>query len=99
MRCPRSGQIQPVDGGCCPLSANSASGGAHVCKHPDVVDAELAREIAARRIIGSFTEPPWHNMHTSGIGVVPKKNDKWNAISSTCPLPDAPISGVFSILL
>ena len=31
MRCPRSWQIQPVDGGCCPLSANSASGGAHVC--------------------------------------------------------------------
>ena len=30
MRCPRSRQIQPVDGGCCPLSANSASGGAHV---------------------------------------------------------------------
>ena len=32
MRCPCSRQIQPVDGGCCPLSANSASGGAHVCK-------------------------------------------------------------------
>ena len=32
MRCPRSRQIQPVDGGCCPLSANSASGGAHVYK-------------------------------------------------------------------
>ena len=32
MRCPRSWQIQPVDGGCCPLSGNSASGGAHVCK-------------------------------------------------------------------
>ena len=32
MRNPRSRQIQPVDGGCCPLSANSASGGAHVCK-------------------------------------------------------------------
>ena len=31
IRCPRSQQIQPVDGGCCPLSANSASGGAHVC--------------------------------------------------------------------
>ena len=30
MWCPRSRQIQPVDGGCCPLSANSASGGAHV---------------------------------------------------------------------
>ena len=30
MRCLRSRQIQPVDGGCCPLSANSASGGAHV---------------------------------------------------------------------
>ena len=29
---PRSRQIQPVDGGCCPLSANSASGGTHVCK-------------------------------------------------------------------
>ena len=31
MRCPRSWQIQPVDGGCCPLSANSASGGVHEC--------------------------------------------------------------------
>ena len=36
MRCPRSRQIQPVDGGCCPLSANSASGGAHVCKQGGV---------------------------------------------------------------
>ena len=27
MRCPRSRQIQPVGGGCCPLSANLASGG------------------------------------------------------------------------
>ena len=25
MRCPRSRQIQPVDGGCCPLAANYAS--------------------------------------------------------------------------
>ncbi|KAL5486695.1 hypothetical protein EMCRGX_G019209 [Ephydatia muelleri] len=48
--------------------------------HPDVVDAELAREIAAGRIIGPFTEPPWHNLRTSGIGVVPKKNGKWRAI-------------------
>ena len=29
MRSLRSRQIQPVDGGCCPLTANSASGGAH----------------------------------------------------------------------
>ena len=48
--------------------------------HPDVVDAELAKEIAAGRIIGPFTEPPWHNLRTSGIGVVPKKNGKWRAI-------------------
>ena len=27
------GLISAVDGGCCPLSANSASGGAHVSKH------------------------------------------------------------------
>ena len=31
MRCPHFRQIQPVGGGCCPLSANSASG-THVCK-------------------------------------------------------------------
>ena len=27
------GLMSAVDGGCCPLSANSASGGAHVSKH------------------------------------------------------------------
>ena len=31
MRCPPFHQIQPVGGGCCPLSVNSASGGVHMC--------------------------------------------------------------------
>ena len=45
-----------------PLKSRNLSS-AHT--HPDVVDAELAREIAAGRIIGPFTEPPWHNLRTS----------------------------------
>ncbi|KAL5505879.1 hypothetical protein EMCRGX_G007418 [Ephydatia muelleri] len=48
--------------------------------HPDVVDAELEKEITAGRIIGPFAEPPLHNLRTSGVGVVPKKDGKWRAI-------------------
>ena len=48
--------------------------------HPDVVDAELEKEITAGRIIGPFAEPPLHNLCTSGVGVVPKKDGKWRAI-------------------
>ena len=48
--------------------------------HPDVVDAELEKEITAGRIISPFAEPPLHKLRTSGVGVVPKKNGKWRAI-------------------
>lgn len=64
-------------GSAVPLKSRNLSS-AHA--HPEVVDAELAKEIAAGRIIGPFTEPPWRNLRTSGIGVVPKKNGKWRAI-------------------
>ena len=33
IRCPRFRQIEPVGGGCCPLSAYSASGGCRVCMY------------------------------------------------------------------
>ena len=48
--------------------------------HPDVVDAELEKEITAGWIIGPFAKPPLHNLRTSGVGVVPKKDGKWRAI-------------------
>ena len=49
-------------------------------KHPDIIDTELAKEIAAGRILGPFSERPLTNLRTSGMGAVPKKNGKWRVI-------------------
>eukprot|EP00731_Ephydatia_muelleri_P000796 Em0001g796a len=44
------------------------------------LDTELAKEIAAGRILGPFSERPLTNLRTSGMGAVPKKNGKWRVI-------------------
>ena len=50
-----------------PLRSHNLSS-AHA--HPDMVDAELEKEITAGRIIGPFMELPLHKLRTSGIGVI-----------------------------
>ena len=64
-------------GSVAPLKSRNLSS-AHA--HPDVVDTELVKEIVAGQIIGPFEEPPFHILHTSRIGVIPKKNGKWRGI-------------------
>ena len=49
---------------------------ASALKHPDIIDAELSKEIAAGRILGPFSECPLSNLRTSGLGAVPMKNGK-----------------------
>ena len=43
-------------------------------KHPDIIDAELSKEIAAGRILGPFSEHLLTNLRTSGLGAVQMKN-------------------------
>ena len=49
-------------------------------QHPLIIDAELAKECTAGRILGPFQSRPLRNLRCSGIGVVPKKNNKWRMI-------------------
>jgi len=42
-------------------------------QHPNVVDEKISTELAAGRIAGPFTDPPFRNFVISPIGVVPKK--------------------------
>ena len=48
--------------------------------HPEVVDAELKKEVDSGRVLGPFPRCPLHNFRTSGLGVVLKKNGKWRMI-------------------
>ena len=41
---------------------------------PDLVQAKLSKECAAGRIVGPFTTPPFPNLRTSPLGIVPKKD-------------------------
>ena len=49
-------------------------------QHPDIINSELSKEIAAGRVLGPFTEKPFVNLRTSGLGATPKKNGKWRVI-------------------
>ena len=49
-------------------------------KHPHIIDAELAKECAAGRILGPLSSSPFPTLHCSGLGAVPKKNGKWRMI-------------------
>eukprot|EP00731_Ephydatia_muelleri_P028758 Em0020g402a len=53
---------------------------ASALKHPNIIDAELSKEIAAGRILGPISECPQTNLRTSGLGAVLKKNGKWRVI-------------------
>ena len=49
-------------------------------QHPEVVDDGLQKEVESGRILGPFCQPPLKNLRTSGLGAVPKKNEKWRVI-------------------
>ena len=49
-------------------------------KHPEVIDAELAKEAAAGRVLGPFATPPLPRQRCSGLGAVPKKDGRWRMI-------------------
>eukprot|EP00731_Ephydatia_muelleri_P000990 Em0001g990a len=48
--------------------------------HPEVVDAELKKEVDSCRVLGPFPSCLLHNFRTPGLGVVLKKNGKWRMI-------------------
>ena len=49
-------------------------------KHPEVIDAELAKEAAAGQVFGPFATPPLPCLRCSGLGAVPKKDGRWRMI-------------------
>ncbi|KAL5463980.1 hypothetical protein EMCRGX_G032933 [Ephydatia muelleri] len=49
-------------------------------QHPEIVDAELQKEVELGRILGPFSQRPLEHLRTSGLGAVPKKNGKWRVI-------------------
>ena len=50
--------------------------------HPSVIDKYLQTEVANGRVAGPFSTPPLSNLHISGFGVIPKRNQegKWRLI-------------------
>ena len=50
-----------------PANMRSAS------EDPDVIDAYLSAELAARRLAGRF-DSPWPSLHISPFGVIPKNH-------------------------
>ncbi len=48
--------------------------------HPEAIDKELHKELAAARILGPYAELPLPLLQCSGLGVVPKKGGKWRVI-------------------
>ena len=49
-------------------------------QQPNVIDAALAKECKAGRILGPFQAPPLQNFRTSGLGLVPKHDGGWRVI-------------------
>lgn len=49
-------------------------------KHPEVIESELLKEVNHGRIKGPFNERPLPALRCSGLGVVPKKGNKWRMI-------------------
>lgn len=53
---------------------------ASAAAHPEAIDKELHKELAAARVLGPYAEPPLPRLQCSGLGVVPKKSGKWRVI-------------------
>ena len=50
-------------------------------QHPEVVSANLEKEIQLGRVAGPFSFPPLHNLQCHPVGVVPKKHSsEWRTI-------------------
>ena len=62
-------------------------------QHPDIISSELSKEIAAGRVLGPFTEKPFVNLQTSGLGAAPKKNGKWRVILHLSALASVSTTG------
>ena len=43
-------------------------------ENPDIISANLAKEVSLDRTAGPFDTPPFSNLQVSPIGLVPKKN-------------------------
>ena len=48
--------------------------------HPQVITAQLAKEVDSGRICGPFAQRPFPALRCSGLGVVPKKGNRWRMI-------------------
>ena len=48
--------------------------------HPHIIHAHLQKEVEAGRIRGPFQDRPFPSLRCSGLGVVPKKGNKWRMI-------------------
>ncbi len=48
--------------------------------HPEIIDKVLGKEITMDRIAGPFDEPPFADLHCSGLGLVPKDRTDWRLI-------------------
>ena len=48
--------------------------------HPHIITTELQKEVDAGRIRGPFPDRPLPALRCSGLGVVPKKGNKWRMI-------------------
>ena len=59
-----------------PRFSHTARNLASALKHPDIIDAELSKELVAGSILGPFSERLLTNLCTSGLGAVPMKNGK-----------------------
>ena len=49
-------------------------------KHPDVICAELEKEVTAGRVLGPFEHIPMETFRSSGLSAIPKKGGKWRMI-------------------
>ena len=56
-----------------PRNSMSASNLKSCRDHPEIVREKISSEIAAKRVKGPFSEPPFPEMKISPIGIVPKK--------------------------
>ena len=59
---------------------------------PWVIDNELQKEIDAGRILGPYTDRPFPNLRCSGVGVVPKKDGRWQVIMHLSAPPGSSIN-------
>ena len=65
------------------VSLKSASGNmASALANPQVINEYLRTEVQSGRVAGPFHQPPFHNLHVSRFGVIPKRNQpgKWRLI-------------------